>query len=144
MDIEDLCILYAICRYRIRYAIPGALGALATFQPRLSDRSRRLVLDPLASGPICPHALSCCSKLHILQNLEFSCLLRPCPGMYCLRRPGRGRVLISSCRNASDLVMVHTISVKYAFSTVTKNSKQIYGHSINYSAGYFKSKHWHS
>jgi hypothetical protein len=91
--------------------------------PRSStaDGSRLLVLDPLGQSVLlcdCLHALSCCLTRLTPRNVEFSflpLLQWPGPGMSDFQPMGTA-VLISSEHNASDLVMIHMISVKYAFS----------------------------
>jgi hypothetical protein len=82
-----------------------------TGSPGPADGSCLLVLDPLGRSVLlgdCLDALSCWS------SAAFCC----CSGPALMWTAGRSRlaVLISSYRNISDLVMIHMMSVKYAFS----------------------------
>jgi hypothetical protein len=94
----------------IGYNIPylGLLGAPATFQP--PDGSSLLVLDPLGRSVLlrdCLGAHSCWS------SAAFCCCSGP--ALDWTAGWSRWAVLISSYCSSSDLVMIHMLSVKYAF-----------------------------
>ncbi len=85
-----------------------------TGSPGPADGSSLLVLDPLGLFVFlgdCLDALSCWS------SAAFCCCSGPALVSRCwTAERSRWAVLISSYRNTSDLVMIHMMSVEYAFS----------------------------
>jgi hypothetical protein len=113
MSISKFSLWYQrFCRYQVRYPIPGADGRTGHVPAPLmgSAKTNLLVLDLLGQSVLlrdCPDILSCWS------SAAFCC----CSGPAMVWTAGQSRwaVLISSYRSTSDLVMIHMMSVNYAF-----------------------------
>jgi hypothetical protein len=115
LDIKIWSILGTICHTWGGWAHPPHRPRRwFTGSPGPADGSNLLVLDPLGRSVLlgdCLDALSCRS------SAAFCCCSGPAL-VWSLWTAGRSRwaVLISSYHSTSDLVMIHMMSVKYAFS----------------------------
>ncbi len=84
-DIKNLWISYALFRRYIRYSIPGAAGRTGHVPtpPTGTASWSSTRLYSLYSFVIVFTPFSAAAARHTPQKVEFSCLLRHCPGMDC-------------------------------------------------------------